>query len=485
MRSVCYLILICLLIGWFPICLSAQNDSSSESREFDDFREELQGEYDGFRKEINAVYADFLSKAWKEYRLFEGKKPDKTPKPLFPILSQDEKNTQEVLIKTEEVTNSSPIEETESQNLFKETSPGTTPSLLIDYFGAKLQFHYQNQSFRLSTITERLVGNLWRDMAESRSSSLLAELFHYKETMQMNDWAYFLLTKQLTSHLSGLQNEESRIIFQHFLLVQSGYDARLARVDRFLVLLLPILEKVYARPYLEIDGKTYYVLSEKDLKSYSNIFTYQLPKKLIRKPYVSLMIHKELVLPMLPKPFCIKAAGLEVKGEVNSHIIHFYQQHLSCELPVYARAATDARLSKQLITSLAAQINKDSPITALNQLLAWVQKGFHYQTDGQQFGYEKPFFIEENFYYPASDCEDRAILFAYLVRNLLKKKVVLLDYPGHVATAVCMEEEFKGAYILLNGKRYIVCDPTYVNAKAGNVMPSCRGKEAKLIKLEK
>ena len=44
------------------------------------------------------------------------------------------------------------------------------------------------------------------------------------------------------------------------------------------------------------------------------------------------------------------------------------------------------------------------------------------------------------FYYPYCDCEDRSVLYSYLVRNLLKLDVVLLDYPNHIATAVCFNE---------------------------------------------
>ena len=69
------------------------------------------------------------------------------------------------------------------------------------------------------------------------------------------------------------------------------------------------------------------MISDKDLKSYSSIFTYQLPDKLIQTPYLSLMIHKELLLPMQPKAFCIKTARLEVKGEVNQNKIRFYKEY--------------------------------------------------------------------------------------------------------------------------------------------------------------
>lgn len=479
--------LLFFLVCSYHISVLAQDDNSTGSAEFDDFRKELQDEYTGFRKEINSEYVDFLSKAWKEYRLFQGKSPDEVPKPLSPVLLQEEKNEQEVFVRVEETVErhfakEETVEEVSEKR--QQEKVAEQKSLFIDYFGAELCVNYQSRLFQLSAIDERSVGNLWRGVADSRFSVLLVDMLRHKKEMQMNDWAYFLLAEKIAFHLSGLQSEDCRTVFQHFLLVQSGYDVRLARVDRSLVLLVPVREEVYARPYLMVDGKQYYVISKKNLKSYSTVFTYQIPGKLIKKPYLSLMIHKELLLPMQSKSFCIKAAGLEIKGEVNANKIRFYREYLLCELSVYAYAAADTRLSKQLITAFEAQLDKKPPAVALNLLLAWVQHGFRYQTDGKQFGYEKAFFIEENFYYPASDCEDRSILFAFLVRNLLKKKVVLLDYPGHVATAVCMEKEIKGNYILLDGERYIVCDPTYINAEAGRVIPACQTKRPKVMKLE-
>lgn len=480
------------LLHCFSMQLSAQNNNSSEGDEFADFRKELRGEYDDFRKEINEEYIGFLSQAWKEYRLFQGKTPDEIPKPLSPVVSQEEKNDRETVVKTGEVTDrqagrpsDSDKEETGETSLFKDTFGKAGDSLQISYFGARLQLRYQCQRFFLPAITEQSVGGLWKDIADSRFSVLLADMLRYKEKMQMNDWAYFLLVEKVAARLSALQSEDCRTVFQHFLLVQSGYDVRLARIDRFLVLLVPIREEVYARSYLEMNGRTYYVISNKDLKSYSNIFTYQLPDKLIEIPYLSLMIRKELLLPVLPRAFCVKAGGLEVKGEINVNKIHFYRAYPSCELAVYGTAVTDGRLAKALSASLSVQLAGKSFAEALNLLLLWVQKGFSYQTDGEQFGYEKPFFVEENFYYPACDCEDRSILFARLVKCLLGKEVVLLDYPGHVATAVCIDKEtdIKGAYIELKGKKYIVCDPTYMNAEAGRVIPSCKAKRPKVIRL--
>lgn len=484
-----------LFMASFAVQTYAQNDSSSHRREFEDFRRDLQSEYDDFRKEINEEYITFLCKVWEEYWLLQGKAPDKTPKPLLPVLPREEKESREDFIATEVPADSSvdailAMREETEQSILKAASSEedwekVADSLRLEYFGVELWLHYQSRPYFLPTISEQSVGELWRNMAGSSIASLLAGMLRYKEEMQMNDWAYFLLVEKFTASLSAWQNENCRTVFQHFLLVQSGYDVRLARVDRFLVLLVPIHEEVYACPYLEMNGRTYYVISNQDLKSYKKIFTYQLPDKLIETPYLSLMMNRQLLLPMQPKAFSIKAAGLEVGGEVNRNMMRFYKEYPSCELAVYARTVPDDALMKQLQTSLSEQLIGKSFAESLNLLLLWTQTGFRYQTDSEQFGYEKPFFVEETFYYPACDCEDRSVLFACLAGRLLGKEVILLDYPGHVATAVCMdgEEEINGTYVRLKGKKYIVCDPTYMNAKAGQLIPSCKGKRPKVINL--
>ena len=119
---------------------------------------------------------------------------------------------------------------------------------------------------------------------------------------------------------------------------------------------------------------------------------------------------------------------------------------------------------------------------AANILIDFVQTAFQYQTDDEQFGYEKPFFVDEVFYYPYCDCEDRSILYSYLVRTLMGLDVVLLDYPNHIATAVCFDENVSGDYLMVEGKKYVVCDPTYIGASIGNAMPQYRDVAAKVLK---
>ena len=61
--------------------------------------------------------------------------------------------------------------------------------------------------------------------------------------------------------------------------------------------------------------------------------------------------------------------------------------------------------------------------------------------------------------------------------------MVLLYYPNHLATAVCFNGQVEGDYLLYNGKRYTVCDPTYIHAPVGLTMRDMDNSVAKIIVL--
>lgn len=73
--------------------------------------------------------------------------------------------------------------------------------------------------------------------------------------------------------------------------------------------------------------------------------------------------------------------------------------------------------------------------------------------------------------------------FSILVRDLLKLEVVLLNYPGHLATAVRFNEEVSGYYFLVKEKKYVLCDPTYIGAPVGDCMPQYVGTSAVIVEI--
>ena len=54
----------------------------------------------------------------------------------------------------------------------------------------------------------------------------------------------------------------------------------------------------------------------------------------------------------------------------------------------------------------------------------------------------------------------------------------------HLAAAVCFTDSVSGDYIQLNGRKYIVSDPTYIGAPVGLTMPNMDNQLAKVILLQ-
>jgi hypothetical protein len=151
---------------------------------------------------------------------------------------------------------------------------------------------------------------------------------------------------------------------------------------------------------------------------------------------------------------------------------------------MYANAPLAHGIKEELYPKLREAIQGKTQNEAANMLLNFVQTAFVYEYDEKVWGKDRAFFAEESLYYPYCDCEDRSILFSRLVRDLLGLKVLLVYYPGHLATAVCFTDNVTGDYISLNNQKYVVCDPTYIGAPVGATMPDMDNGKAKVILLQ-
>ena len=176
-----------------------------------------------------------------------------------------------------------------------------------------------------------------------------------------------------------------------------------------------------------------------------------------------------------------KAPPVEVK--VNPSVIEFMNDYPILDWNLYGLSQLSPQVRSTIYAALSVIIEGMDAVEAVNTLLDYMQTGFEYMTDGNQFGYEKPFFFDENFYYPANDCEDRAILFAEFVKSLLGLDVVYLNYPRHLATAVRLPYDIDGTYVTVDGKKYYVCDPTCINGKAGILAAVYSASRPKVVKI--
>ena len=142
-------------------------------------------------------------------------------------------------------------------------------------------------------------------------------------------------------------------------------------------------------------------------------------------------------------------------------------------------------IREQLYPPMREKLKGLSQGEAVQQLLWWVQTGLVYEFDEELWGTDRPFFGEESLFYPYCDCEDRAILFSHLVRDLLHLDVALVYYPGHLAAAVAFTENVDGNYYKCDGRNFTVCDPTIVPGRVGEVMELVANEPATLMLLRR
>lgn len=371
-----------------------------------------------------------------------------------------------------------PVSSTPTSPLYR----GESGRSKIAYGG--LAFYLNNSLNRkcsLNGLNENAIADAYEALCNSDYKPLLADCAQIRKDLQLNDWGVFTLVRQVADTYCGTANES--IVMQQFLLNEMGYKARMARkaTEDKMMLFVATDCSIYAHPYITLNGQNYYNLSGNNEQCQFYMCQEDSPKA---KNSVGMQLKEAPLFPgtVVSSTHQAKGSAARVTVDVPKALMDFYKDYPQCDYSVYFNAPVNAAMENRILSSLAPLVQGRNEADAANILINFVQTAFQYQTDGQQFGYEKPFFVEELFYYPYSDCEDRAMLFSYLVRKLLGLDVVLLDYPEHIATAVRFNGNVSGDYLMVNGRKYIVCDPTYIGASIGMTMPRYKTVSAKVLK---
>ena len=371
-----------------------------------------------------------------------------------------------------------PVSSTPTSPLYR----GESGRSKIAYGG--LAFYLNNSLNRkcsLNGLNENAIADAYEALCNSDYKPLLADCAQIRKDLRLNDWGVFTLVRQVADTYCGTANES--IVMQQFLLNEMGYKARMARkaTEDKMMLFVATDCSIYAHPYITLNGQNYYNLSGNNEQCQFYMCQKDSPKA---KNSVGMQLKEAPLFPgtVVSSTHQAKGSAARVTVDVPKALMDFYKDYPQCDYSVYFNAPVNAAMENRILSSLAPLVQGRNEADAANILINFVQTAFQYQTDGQQFGYEKPFFVEELFYYPYSDCEDRAMLFSYLVRKLLGLDVVLLDYPEHIATAVRFNGNVSGDYLMVNGRKYIVCDPTYIGASIGMTMPRYKTVSAKVLK---
>ncbi len=460
---------------------------------YEDFRKQAKSEYEDFRSKANADYAEFVKQAWTEY-----KKLPEIPKPkdeaVPPVVMPEEDKGKPIEDKKQGVVEVVPVIDATPQPVppapIKEQPMPVEEYKTFTFFGTAGKVRWDDSmKFHLQGANEKSIANGWTTLSDVRYDNIIRDCLTLRMQYNLCDWAYLQMLEKMAGAVCGAGTNEATLLMA-YVYCQSGYKMRLANSGGRLCMLYASKHGIYEKGYFELDGEQFYPYGETGATI--SICEASFPKEQ----------SMSLLIPQTPE-FAWQGCGertlkserypsLTVKTMCNKNMIDFYSSYPTSEIDgnfmtrwaMYANTPMEEGVSNELYPALRLHIAGLSKKEAVERLLNWVQTAFVYEYDDKVWGGDRAFFPEESLYYPYCDCEDRSILFTRLVRDLLGLKCILVYYPGHLASAVCFDDEtVNGDYIQLGGKRYVVCDPTYINAPVGSTMPQMDNAEAKVILL--
>lgn len=467
------------------LTLSAQIDTDWNQRvresqqnareEYEKFRQQAEQEYSDFRRKANEEYARFMADPWTAFETQPAEEIPKLPKPPTPVLVDPNSCPEPVPIPVEnKPVPPVPVVRPEPVEPLSPTVKPNAPETVIRFYGTDIVFHLPVANFlHMKDASEKSVSALWKQLSDPVFDNMIAECLRNRNELNLCDWGYIMLTEQVAETFCGSHTNEA-VVLHMYLLTQSGYQMRIGRASDRLCVLVGSDAKIYRYRYFRIDDVKYYCFDNSIDQKTFQIYRRAFPKEKLMS--LDMSQPKLAVKKTEPQTHASKRFST-VKASVvlNQNLIDFYNScPINSEWELYSKASLSDMAKDSLYPVLRKAILGLKQAQAANVLINFVQTGFEYATDQQQFGYERPLYPDESLYYPYCDCEDRSILFACLVRELLGLDVVLLDYPEHISTAVCFTEDVEGDYLMLDNKKYVACDPTYIGADIGMSMPSMR-----------
>jgi len=466
-----------LLFGLAAVTATAQ-DPSDRADEMRRWLRAEREEYARYVTEQDREFAAFLGEAWREFDVLAGRVRDVVPKP----------RTAPRAPAPVEPPPPSPVAPEVAPEIAPPPRPEPTPpprppvarpgvrEIDLEFLGLEHRLPVADALRRLwrRTPGPADAGEAWLVLSATDHAPLLAAVAQARAERQLGDWGEFSLLEAVAA--ACYPDDPSRRALVHwFLAARAGLAVRLAYAEPGYVVLFAAAQSVYQVEFLVREETAYYLHDPAGrfartarLTSYdgqcpgpAHPLTFDFAQLPLTGPDP---VHRTL---------CWELNGRERETEVvvDRRLVAYLATVPQVGLASHFGAGLSPLARQSLHEALAADLASYDPTGRVAVLLHFVQTALPYLTDQEQFQREDYLYPDETLFQPACDCEDRAALFAALVRDLVGLDVVGLDYPGHIATAVALPGDPPGDRFRWQSVTYTVCDPTYIGAGIGRSMP--------------
>ncbi len=484
---------------------ASKGNSLTTGSSFEEFLEEINEEMRDFQRQVVENYAKWLEGEWETFeptppqQRYTQPKPDKMPAMEGAVLpARSEKNFVGAM---DERMLQSFSQSADTRRIIKDAQyrwknpEAQTPGDWFTFYDMDLRipmYDYQIMGTMAPMVTreddmklKKDASAQWVMLEKERVGEVVGgELKKLARSMNLNDYLTFELTCSYVNAKFPDASKMARTALVQYLMMHQGYDTRLVSGDGHAFVGLTTPQNIYgygAQPVVNngtaclswlfsIEGDPY-------PKEGVKISLYS-PQGYGTGPSGKTFDFRlnPLNIPQMPVEYCKAFGDIELTGTVNAMMMPIVRRYPQMETEGFAESIIDPAFHEDLVRQIKEQFSGLSPVDATNKLLTFIQYGFDYATDDEQHGYEKPYFLEENFFYPANDCEDRSILFTYLLWNALGIESQMLAYPGHESASVHLPESITNNSYYYNyaGEPFVIADPTYYDAQIGDAMPDYR-----------
>lgn len=342
---------------------------------------------------------------------------------------------------------------------------------------------------RLNGTSEKDISAAWEQMYTVSFDNLFHDLAKIREALKMGDWS-FVRTVEAVSEVVCTSSADE-VLFQAYVLNDFGFMMCLARsADGMLYKMLSTDMDVIGYPLYHIDGHDYYLFADssiRDIHFVNLALSGERPMRMAMNPdemfYPKYMAAKTYASDRYPDIAVSVRPDESRMSYYESYPLYFSGGDVLTSFYHHAVQPMSENVRSAVYPVLRRAIEGMSEVDAVNMLLNFVQTSFKYGYDDVVWGKERYFYADEIWGYEFSDCEDRSILLSRLVKDLLGLEVALVYWPGHLSCAVRFNTAVAGAAFQVDEKTFVSCDPTFIGAGVGAVMPDVKGKDAVLIKL--
>lgn len=326
----------------------------------------------------------------------------------------------------------------------------------------------------------------WKAAQEKLALDPEHQLLKTKNELGLCDWMFYQMIRRTANMIiPKSQDYFGYTLTKWLLLKESGYDPMLLIQPDRINLYIQSQDSIYNQPIRIFQNRQYVCLNAHD---YAGLAAEHMETMLVlqadmkTKPF-SFTIDK---LPDMPDSvyhekilrFQIGERTERISLKTNQMIGAYYNNYPVTDYYNQFNVPLSEGAKTSLLQSLKYRIRNMNQKQGVEYLMHFTRSAFNFAPDTEAFGKEKRLSPEETLLSQSSDCEDRAALLYFLVKEIYNIPMAVLIFPEHVTIAVKLDKPI-GEKIHIGKDLYTICEatPQKEDLPIGAMIKELKGKE--------